>query len=151
MERRFATTRMTPNASAHAYGIHHTCTLCTSGRLAAMTMIAANGSSRRASSPQARARTKSLLDEKTTCQATSISAKVRMMGMALAPKKPPPLATHRRGREAFEHVEGRSYQLLEDGIFESGAGARCRDGSLQLDPALASSVLGAVLELDRLR
>src|SRR5215203_5480594 len=109
---------------------------CTSGRLAAMMMIAANGSNRRASSLQARARTRSLLDEKTTCQATNISAKVRMTGMALAPKEPPLLVAHRRGREVLEPVEDGPSHLSKDRIVKDGAGPSGRDGSLQRDPAL---------------
>src|SRR4028119_516363 len=51
MERKFATTRTAPNASAHAYGNHHTCGPCTSGRLAAIMAIDANGSRRRPTPP----------------------------------------------------------------------------------------------------
>jgi hypothetical protein len=59
---------------------------CTSGTLAAIAVIPTNGNERRASSPHARARTRSLFNENTNLQATKTSRKVRTTGNAPGPK-----------------------------------------------------------------
>jgi len=56
------------------------------GRVSLLAVIPKNGNERRASSPQACARTRSLFNENTNLQATKTSRKVRTTGNAPGPK-----------------------------------------------------------------